>query len=339
MSPAMVTPAEGALSVLYLRQAELPAMAGLIEERGLGAIDFGADQRVDLPRPLPRLGIAAPQMRPAEPVVELWMSARRTSRGRSGPIDWACDGHHLFGALQTEAGSDVRGATGRTYDSLFRFLDRHGYPHLVRVWNYFPGINREEAGLERYRQFNIGRQEAFLRANRPVAGALPAACALGTQTGPLTVYFIASRTAAIPIENPRQLSAYLYPGEYGPRSPSFSRAALLRSEGQTRVFISGTASIVGHESLHPGDAAAQTRETLANIAALVSALNTEPHGAGFTLADFRYKAYVRPGCAPEPIQWELAAALPAAAEVLFLQADICRQELLVEIEAFGSRSP
>ncbi|QJD30125.1 chorismate transformation enzyme, FkbO/Hyg5 family [Methylococcus geothermalis] len=339
MALAMVTPADRALSVLYLRPAELPAMAGLLDTRGLGAVGFARDRPVGLPRSLPQAGITAPPIHPDEPLVEIWMSTHPTTGGQTGAIAWRCDGQHLFGMLQADAGADIRGVTEQAYAAVCRLLDQEGYPHLVRVWNYFPAINREEAGLERYRQFNIGRQDAFLRANRPIAGALPAACALGTPTGPLTVYFIASRTAAIPIENPRQLSAYLYPGEYGPRSPSFSRATLLRSEGQTTVFVSGTASIVGHESLHPGDAAAQTRETLANIAALVFALNREPHGAGFTLADFRYKAYVRPGCALEPIQWELASALPAAAEVLFLQADICRHELLVEIEAFGSRSP
>ncbi|MEW6039141.1 MAG: hypothetical protein AB1648_12935 [Pseudomonadota bacterium] len=338
----MATPADGALSVLYLRRDELPAMLGLIEERGLGAVGFGMDPPVDLPSLLPQARIATPQMHPNEPLLEVWLGKRRTTRGRTGAIDWACDGDHVFGALGAgadAAGFDLRGATERTYDALFRFLDDRGYPNLARVWNYFPGIHREESGLERYRQFNIGRQEAFLRASRPVTGALPAACALGTHAGPLAVYFVASHTPAIPIENPRQLSAYLYPPEYGPRSPSFSRATLLRSADRTAVFISGTASILGHESLHPGDAAAQTRETLANLAALIEALNREPHRAGFALEDFRYKVYVRPGCALEPIQWELSAVLPAAAGILVLEAEVCRRELLVEIEAFGSRAP
>ncbi|QXP87810.1 hypothetical protein KW112_01250 [Methylococcus capsulatus] len=339
MFPAMVTPTDGMLAVLYLRQAELPAVLDLIGERGLGAVAFGAAPPATLPPSLPQLGIAMPQRLPAEPLVEIWLGVSRATRGRTGAIDWACDGLHLFGSLQTEAGADIRGATGRAYDALFQLLERHGYPHLVRVWNYFPGINREESGLERYRQFNIGRQEAFLRANRPVSGALPAACALGTHAGPLVVYFVAARIPAFPIENPRQLSAYRYPPAYGPRSPSFSRATLLRWANRTAVFISGTASILGHESVHPGDAAAQTRETLMNLTALVETLNRESGGAGFGWKDFRYKVYVRPGCPLEPIQCELAAMLPVADDVPFVEAEICRRELLVEIEAFGSRTP
>src|SRR5213082_3849534 len=55
---------------------------------------------------------------------------------------------------------------------------------------------------------------------------------------------------------------------YGSHSPLFSRATLLRQSGGLALFISGTASIVGHTSLHVGDTVAQTRETLANIEAL-----------------------------------------------------------------------
>ncbi|MDD2769435.1 MAG: hypothetical protein PHT19_11915 [Methylococcus sp.] len=331
---------DGALSALYLPADELPAAFGLLEERGLGVVGFAPDKPFSLPQPC--VQVATPQIAPKEVLVEVWLGSGPATGGETGPISWRCDGNHLFGALQADiavAEADLRGTAEQAYGAVFRCLAEQGYPHLVRVWNYFPGINRGNGNRERYRQFNIGRQEAFLRANRAVTGALPAACALGTQAAPLTLYFIASRSPSQPIENPRQLSAYLYPPAYGPRSPSFSRAMLLQSAHQTAAFISGTASIVGHESLHPGDAAAQTRETLANIASLIAALNREPTGVGFTPADFRYKVYVRPGCELEQIEWELAAGLPDAAELLFLEADICRHDLLVEIEAFGARSP
>lgn len=338
MSGILETLKDGALSAVYLHADELPAAFGVLEERGLGVVGFAPDKPFVLPPP--SVQVATPQIAPQEALVEIWLGGGPTNGGESGPIRWRCDGNHLFGALQADiaaAESNLRGTTEQAYDAVFRCLTEQGYPHLVRVWNYFPGINRGNGDLERYRQFNIGRQDAFLRANRVVTGSLPAACALGTQAGSLTLYFIASRSPSQPTENPRQLSAYLYPPVYGPRSPSFSRATLLPSANQISAFISGTASIVGHESLHPGDAAAQTRETLANIASLIATLNREPVGAGFTAADFRYKVYVRPGCALEPIQWELAAGLPDMAEILFLEADICRRDLLVEIEAFGSR--
>jgi chorismate lyase / 3-hydroxybenzoate synthase len=135
------------------------------------------------------------------------------------------------------------------------------------------------------------------------------------------------------VENPRQVSAYDYPREYGTHSPAFSRATLLRQSGSVTLFISGTASIVGHRSLHVDDTAAQTRETLANIQALLAEANGVAPGARFTLEALACKVYVRrPGDLPV-IQTELAAALGPEARILYLQADICRQDLLVEIEA------
>jgi chorismate lyase/3-hydroxybenzoate synthase len=90
---------------------------------------------------------------------------------------------------------------------------------------------------------------------------------------------------------------------------------------------------VGHRSLHPGDVAAQTRETLSNIEALVSEANRLLRGVRFSMEALVYKVYVRRPADLPVIQAELAAAPGAAARTIYLQADICRQELLVEIEA------
>ncbi len=58
-----------------------------------------------------------------------------------------------------------------------------GCPHLLRLWNYFSDINEDSDGLERYRHFNVGRQQAFLDAKRSAFEGAPAACALGTRSG------------------------------------------------------------------------------------------------------------------------------------------------------------
>jgi enamine deaminase RidA (YjgF/YER057c/UK114 family) len=151
----------------------------------------------------------------------------------------------------------------------------------------------------------------------------------------VVVYFLAGRSAPVFVENPRQVSAYHYPRQYGTHSPLFSRAALLRQPQSLTLFVSGTASIVGHRSLHIGDTTRQTRETLTNIEALLSEANRVARGARFELDSLAYKVYVR---RPEDlplIQSELAATLGSQAQVIYLQADICRQDLLVEIEATG----
>jgi enamine deaminase RidA (YjgF/YER057c/UK114 family) len=240
---------------------------------------------------------------------------------------------------QAPAGSPtltLHEATAQAYAEICATLDAHSYPHLLRVWNYLPDINRDFQGTERYRQFNTARQQALLASGRALAGSVPAASALGaTSDSPLVVYFLAGRIAPVFVENPRQVSAYHYPRQYGTHSPVFSRAALLRQSASLTLFISGTASIVGHRSLHVGDTSAQTHETLTNIEALLSEANRLARGVHFDLDALAYKVYVRRPADLSLIQAQLASALGTQAQIVYLQADICRQDLLVEIEATG----
>jgi chorismate lyase/3-hydroxybenzoate synthase len=230
--------------------------------------------------------------------------------------------------------SALHTATEQAYREIFATLDELAYPHLLRIWNYLPQINIDTNGSERYWQFNSARRSALAASGRDVTGNVPAACALGSVTGsPLVIYFLASRTAPTVIENPRQLSAYEYPPQYGPK-PAFSRASVLREASGAILFISGTASIVGHQTVHAGDVVAQTRETLVNIEALLGEAN-RVSGAPFGLETLAYKVYVRNSADLPLIQSQLHSALGSGAQVVYLQADICRQDLLVEIEAIG----
>jgi enamine deaminase RidA (YjgF/YER057c/UK114 family) len=251
----------------------------------------------------------------------------------------------LFGTVtlreQTSSGPDARAralseATISGYRDIFELLEKTGHRHLIRVWNYLPEINREVDGDERYRHFNAARQSAFRGAGRPIEVTVPAACALGSPPGsPICIYFIAAREAARMIENPRQTSAYRYPPKFGTHSPSFSRACMLGGTAGTSLFISGTASIVGHETIHLGDVAAQTRETLANLGALLEEANRVAGEPRYSLDGLKLKVYVRRPRDLDAIQSVLAANVRPSAPILFLQADVCRQELLVEIEATG----
>ena len=178
--------------------------------------------------------------------------------------------------------SALHRATAHAYREICATLETQGYPHLLRIWNYLPDINGESYGTERYRQFNTARRDALRASGRAVAGSVPAASALGADSeSPLVIYFLAGTVAPVFVENPRQVSAYHYPRQYGRHSPAFSRAALLRQAASQTLFISGTASIVGHRSLHTGDTAAQTRETLTNIEALIGEANRLADGAHF----------------------------------------------------------
>lgn len=259
---------------------------------------------------------------------------------RYGCVNYASDGHWLHGCAEIDEvplEGGIHAAAQRAYADIFAVLSASATPHLLRLWNYLADINALADGEERYRQFNAGRQQAFTDAQQHAFEGSPAACALGHRGGPLRVYFLAGRLPAVVIENPRQVSAYRYPAAYGPRSPTFSRAAVAAlGGGNAALFISGTASIVGHLSRHPGDVRRQTEETLTNISTLCdeTALRT---GLNFPLCALICTVYLRHGAdlpaVREVFEARVGAGSVAARRAVYLEADICRVDLLVEIEA------
>ena len=327
-------------SALKIRRAPLAGISGqAVDGRSpLGALGYGA--RADVAW---SSGVNAPLLLldEAHAVADLWLAGDRIDAGCSGGVHWRSDGHWMFGSIDLDEGSDgLEQLAHSGYRDLFQALQDAGCPHLLRIWNYLPRINDDGGGLERYRQFNLGRQQAFIDAGHAIYEGSPAACALGVQRGALGIRFLAGPCAPLAIENPRQVSAYRYPSAYGPRPPTFSRAALAElGGGQLGLFISGTASIVGHATVHAGDVAEQTRETLRNLDAVISAANARC-SAGFALDALDAVVYVRhPAHAPlvrQLLEDALGPAAPTLQRAVYLEADICRHDLLVEIEAHAT---
>ncbi|MGH8296678.1 MAG: hypothetical protein ACRETZ_14465 [Steroidobacteraceae bacterium] len=344
----------GALELEYLTACDRPPRREQWNRGVLGGARFDRlpeeSSAADGDPGFPLAEVSMPVLGEAREVLELWRIGGELSAGTHGRVRYTCSPDVLFGSLSLHeddlppAAADCPGrsrlhaATSQAYREIFATLAAVGRPHLLRIWNYLPDINLETHGLERYRQFNSARQEALIACGRAVAGSVPAASALGAAAGsPLVIYFLASRLAPQLIENPRQVSAYRYPAQYGARSPAFSRAAVLGAKDAATLFISGTASIVGHRSMHTGDPVAQTREALRNIEALLEEAGRKVPGATLPLESLAYKVYVREPRDLPLVRSQLTAAIGAAAPVLYLKADICRRDLAVEIEAVGCR--
>ncbi|HYP62483.1 MAG TPA: hypothetical protein VEQ16_01270 [Acidocella sp.] len=307
--------------LLHLRYASRFEAA----EHVLGVIGFGAGRPAGLAAETPFI------QAPLSPLsggaaYEIWQADAPVRPLRVGPVQGAYNEELAFGAVRIdEAGLSPEDATERAYEAIFEFLARTGCAEPIRFWNYLGDILGEVDGLERYRRFNIGRHRAFLRHLRQAVP--PAASGVGGH-GASVIYVLAAREAARAVENPRQVSAYDYPPQYGPRSPGFSRAGLFGGA----LFVSGTASIVGHETRHEGDAAAQAAETAANLRALITAAGLEKalgRGEGWAL-----KAYLRVAADREVLAPVLADLFGAGAEILYLHGEICRADLALEVEAF-----
>jgi len=255
------------------------------------AVSFGARVPHSVYVPVRQLG--------TEPLVEVWPA-----------IDDV-----IFGSVSVEETKPLEDLARDTYTRLIEEVRAAGYPYFLRMWNHVGGLNEVDRGMERYQRFCAGRHDAFIAAGYHHDVDLPAASAIGTPGRGLVVYYLAARTPGVQIENPRQVSAYHYPRQYGPKSPSFSRGTIWRDT----LFVAGTSSVVGHETMHAGDVLAQLEETLRNIETLVPLDKI-----------VAAKTYIRRARDYDVIARRLENVF---ASNLFLEADVCRPELLLEIEA------
>ena len=287
-------------------------------------------------RPWPQIRSELPPL-DGMPRVEVMLTAAPAGVERAGMFDLLTTADYLIFAcrLEESAGGTVTARTERTYGELLPLIEARGYPHIVRIWNILEDINRTEQDLERYRQFCLGRHEAYARCLPDLTGRFPAASAVGSCAGGLAVYGIAARTPGKPVENPNQVSAYRYPSRYGPRSPSFSRALVKEwpETGLANLYISGTASITGHRTRHPGDVRAQVEQTIDNLETIVAEAGRESSRRfAFGNPGTLMKAYVRHPQDLPTIRACVAERLGEDVPVLYLRADVCREALLVEID-------
>jgi chorismate lyase/3-hydroxybenzoate synthase len=271
---------------------------------------------------------------------ETWRVDASVDAGRDGDLRWRRAGDLLFLALEVEddPASDPSPRVEAAYDRLLERAQRAGCRQLLRAWNYLPGINDGDGDEERYRRFCLGRASALERAGYG-DGELCAGTAIGSDEPVLRIYLLCAPHAGINIENPRQVAAYRYPRRYGPRSPSFARAtALPGADASWLLMISGTASVVGHETLHEDDAAAQLEEIIRNLETLLAEAAHQLGRAELAEFDARslLRVYVREAGDWPMIERRLRERWPAA-RLAGLRGDVCRSDLLVEIEAVSQR--
>ena len=273
------------------------------------------------------------------PLLEVWRNSAPILCDRVQDIRLAFTDEVVFGCLEIpeSSGSVLEDVVRSAYEQIFAYCTQSGFAHLLRMWNYFPNINADQNGLERYKRFCLGRHQAFSTYHKDFASILPAASAVGTAGGPFQVLFLAGKQQGKPLENPRQISAYAYPPIYGPKSPSFARATLHRTSTGCQLFVAGTASIVGHATQHQGDPAKQTLETLSNIDAVLDRFRSECQES-WRVKPFEghLKVFVRNEEDLPTVRKVLEHHEYGKGPILYVLGEMCRKELLVEIEGMWS---
>lgn len=226
-----------------------------------------------------------------------------------------------------------------------------GFNQIVRQWNYVEQIFEFEQIDSRLRQnyqlFNEARGEYYSRYR--TVSDFPAATGIGVDFNGVTIECTAvtsdENLKTVAICNPKQLNSYKYgqtvlKGEpqkntTGNKPPQFERARLMTNGQTSRLFISGTASIVGQETIGLNDVEKQTHVTIENIDLLASEINLRSHYPELAVFPDKY-AYVRVYVKNEvdiPSVKVICQKHFGEVPMTFVKADICRADLLVEIEA------
>lgn len=223
-----------------------------------------------------------------------------------------------------------------------------GFDQVVRTWIYINQITAGEDGRQRYQELNRARTDFYRdiqfgakqRAPWTPETIYPASTGIGTSGDHITMACMALDSTRpdvfiVPLENPQQTPACAYQAEYSPLSPKFARAMAVVQGHFVTTLVSGTASIVNAKTCHFGDIERQTEQTIENIERLIAPENFTRHGmagSGATLKDIaKLRVYVKHQEDYERCREVVERLLPRI-PAIYLHADVCRPDLLVEIE-------
>jgi enamine deaminase RidA (YjgF/YER057c/UK114 family) len=272
---------------------------------------------------------------------------------RHGGVSWVHCGH----ILPDESATGVYDRSISAFQNMADMLASQGIglDQVIRTWLYLGDIVGMEGDTQRYKELNRARTDFFQNikfgAGRTAPGfrgtVYPASTGIGTDNHDVVMGCIATdagpdNLVLMPLENPQQTSAFEYSAKYSPESPKFARAMALTAGQCSTIFVSGTASITDSETRWVGDVERQTEQTLDNIEALISDRNFLEHGwpgLGATLEDLALaRVYIK---RQEDFAKTRAVCERRLGELptIYAVADVCRPELLVEIEgvAFSAR--
>lgn len=261
--------------------------------------------------------------------------------------DFALASARLRDAASLDAPALERCVT-EIYDAIAARLRPLAANQLVRLWNHIPSIHqRMDARRDRYMVFNAGRFKAFENwygGVRAFDHKVATASGVGHDSADLVVHCLASRAGGTAIDNPRQIAPHRYSTRFGPLPPCFARGTLLPDAGL--ILVGGTASIRGESSLHLQSLALQTRETLTNLAAVVASAqgerfdDTKPTNERQWLARYHdLRVYFPKSPDRGAIEAMLRDAFPSSCRIELRRAELCRAELLVEIEGVAGLEP
>lgn len=244
--------------------------------------------------------------------------------------------------------SDLYSQSIAVFEKAKSILNHEGlnFSNVIRQWNYIEKIIELENIGQHYQVFNDVRTKYYDECN--FTDGYPAATGIGMEAGGVIIDFIAlkknANTTIRAIKSPVQADAHRYSEkvladaivslEKLKTTPKFERAKSICIENQGLFFISGTAAIKGESSAPVYTCKEQTRMTLENIFSLCSYENLHYYNIQGQCKLFALRVYIK-NPADFPAIKEVVSKMTHNLQVIYVKADICRPELLVEIEGYA----
>lgn len=266
-----------------------------------------------------------------------WDLAHKIEYGTHDGIQYAevtdSSGEYLFSGYCSSVSDEPRKQAVMVFDNILKVIKSRGYrpSDIFRQWNYVPNIIAiNPDGSQNYQLLNDARS-AFYSLDDWSKG-YPAATGIGTSFGGISVdVCLKKENDTIKVDNPLQIPAHAYSEEKLEKgvekvltTPKFERARIMKD--RSVLFISGTAAIRGENSLVE-DVREQTIHTLENISELA---------LGRISMDAEHTDHIRVYIKREddfPVVREIVEKkFPNFEEVSYVSSDVCRDNLLVEIE-------
>lgn len=248
----------------------------------------------------------------------------------------------LIGHTQSYANMGCKLNAEKAFAKMISIFYQARFPlnSIIRQWNYLENILGFDGEMQRYQEFNNIRTNVYGTAFKEKG--YPAATGIGMNQGGIIIEFIALKSAeltTLPIDNPVQVAAHHYSekvliGEERATkcTPKFERARYLGLFGQKMIFISGTASIVGEKTVGAENPAEQTEVTIKNIKQLYSKEAIEKITNNTLNAKYGHARVYIKNRKDFPVIKRTFQSHFKNLPVVYILADICRNELLVEIE-------
>lgn len=248
------------------------------------------------------------------------------------------DGRFLFcGGFHGDVQNmDIQLQAIEAFRLAMEILDKEGFAigNIIRQWNYIERITDFDGVDQHYQMFNNVRSNFYKSADWHTG--YPAATGIGTDLGGVLVDMDAAvfhhpECFASAIDNKLQVAAHAYSDEVlevaqeRKSTPKFERAKSVTFNDRQLIYISGTAAIRGEKSMTGVDIERQFHITMENIEQLIS-------GAQLNMLRVYLKHPSDYGVVVDLLK-KAGLSIP----ISYLRADVCREELLIEIEGIASK--